>query len=51
MSVQKALLLKDEQGTLEIGTITVPKPGPGEVLIKVNLTLAVYEVPADASLR
>ncbi|OCH89713.1 GroES-like protein [Obba rivulosa] len=33
---QKALLLPKKQGDWEVGTIEVPKPGPGELLVKVQ---------------
>ncbi|TFY64053.1 hypothetical protein EVJ58_g2887 [Rhodofomes roseus] len=35
---QKALWLKTEKGSLEVGTAPIPKPGEGEVLIKVHST-------------
>ncbi|EIW77115.1 GroES-like protein [Coniophora puteana RWD-64-598 SS2] len=31
---QKALLLKSKRGIFELGTRNIPKPGPGEVLVK-----------------
>ena len=33
---QKALLLQTKQGEFAVGTIDVPKPGPGEILVKVE---------------
>ena len=43
-STQKALLLDAECGNFAVDTITVPKPGPGEILVKVR---AVALNPAD----
>lgn len=37
MSVQqKALLLQSKQGEFEVGSRDIPKPGPGELLVKVQ---------------
>jgi len=38
MAQQKALLLPKAKGDFIIGTIPVPKPGPGEILLKVQAT-------------
>jgi NADPH:quinone reductase-like Zn-dependent oxidoreductase len=35
-STQKALLLKEKFGNLAVETISVPKPGPKDVLVKVQ---------------
>ncbi|GBE88087.1 GroES-like protein [Sparassis crispa] len=37
-SEQKALLLQSKQGSLAVGTIDVPKAGPGELLVKTEST-------------
>ncbi|KAJ7643584.1 GroES-like protein [Roridomyces roridus] len=44
MSEQKALLLSQKQAPFTVGTLPIPKPGPGEILIKVE---AVALNPAD----
>ncbi|KAK7040273.1 hypothetical protein VNI00_009740 [Paramarasmius palmivorus] len=36
MAEQKALLLKEKCGPLVLGTRPIPKPGPGELLVKVQ---------------
>lgn len=36
MSVHKALLLEKKFGDLVLGDIETPKPGPGEILVKVH---------------
>lgn len=38
MSQQKALFLTAAKGSFAIGTATVPKPGPGQILIKIYAT-------------
>ncbi|KAH9834074.1 chaperonin 10-like protein [Rhodofomes roseus] len=38
MSQQKAVWLKAKQGSFEVGPAPIPKPGEGEVLIKVHST-------------
>ena len=43
-STQKALLLDAKFGKFDVDTIPVPKPGPGEVLVKIQ---AVALNPAD----
>ena len=35
-STQKALLLKEKFGSLGVDSIPIPKPGPKEVLVKVQ---------------
>ena len=35
-STQKALLLKEKNGSLGVDTFPVPKPGPKDVLVKVQ---------------
>ena len=35
-SSQKALLLDAKFGKFVVGTIPVPKPGPGEILVKIQ---------------
>ena len=35
---QKALLLVEPKGELEVRTIDVPEPGPGEVLVEIYAT-------------
>ena len=35
-STQKALLLNAKYGKFNVGTAPVPKPGPGEILIKIK---------------
>jgi D-arabinose 1-dehydrogenase-like Zn-dependent alcohol dehydrogenase len=35
MAQQKALLLLEKKGAIEVQTIDIPKPGPGDVLVKV----------------
>ncbi|OCH89712.1 GroES-like protein [Obba rivulosa] len=35
---QKALLLQKKQGDWEVGTVEVPKPGPDQLLVKVEAT-------------
>lgn len=35
---QKALLLLEAQGKFEVGTRPIPKPGPGELLVKIKAT-------------
>ena len=36
MATQKAVLLPEKFGELVLGTTAIPKPGPGEVLIRVQ---------------
>ena len=43
-STQKALLLDAKAGNFAVDTIPVPKPGPGEILVKVR---AAALNPAD----
>ena len=33
---QKALVVKERRGAWEVSTISVPRPGPGEVLIRIE---------------
>ena len=42
-STQKALILNAKQGNFNLGTAPVPKPGPGEILIKIK-TVALNPV-------
>lgn len=35
---QKALWLKSKQGSFEVGDKDIPKPGPGEILVKIHAT-------------
>ncbi|GBE88083.1 hypothetical protein SCP_1203120 [Sparassis crispa] len=37
-SQQKALLLQSKQGAFAIGTIDIPAPGAGELLVKIEST-------------
>ena len=43
-STQKAFILDAKQGNFNVGTVPVPKPGPGEILVKIK-TAALN--PAD----
>ena len=36
MTTHKALLLLEKQGSLAVRDIETPKPGPGEILVKVE---------------
>ena len=38
MPEQKVLYLTSQHGPFEVGTASIPKPGPGEVLYKVHAT-------------
>ncbi|KZT00561.1 GroES-like protein [Laetiporus sulphureus 93-53] len=38
MAQQKALLLMSKQGPFAVGTVPIPKPGPGEILVRVDAT-------------
>ena len=36
--IQKALLLKSAKGPFTVETVNIPRPGPGEILVKVQAT-------------
>ncbi|KAJ6579224.1 chaperonin 10-like protein [Mycena vulgaris] len=38
MSQQKALLIKEEKAAFIVGTLPIPKPGPGDILIRIKAT-------------
>ncbi|KZT00564.1 GroES-like protein [Laetiporus sulphureus 93-53] len=38
MAQQKALLLTSKQGPFAVGTVPIPKPGPGEILVRIQAT-------------
>ncbi|KAL5525549.1 hypothetical protein ACEPAG_6885 [Sanghuangporus baumii] len=48
MAEQKALILDKPQGQFSLGTRPIPKPGPGELLVKVHATALN---PIDATIR
>ena len=37
-STQKALILEAKFGKLVVNTIPIPKPGPGQILVKIKAT-------------